>query len=105
MSAAPNVVLFVAGVMSAGHAIAGLFFLRFWVRTRDRLFAAFAIAFWLMALNQAVAGFMRHAHAENSPAYLLRLLAFVLIIVAILDKNGRPDTAVEASSKKQAKPP
>ncbi|WP_293677667.1 DUF5985 family protein [uncultured Phenylobacterium sp.] len=88
MSVAPSIVLFVAGAMSAGFAIAGLFFLRFWVRTRDRLFAAFAAAFWLMALNQVVAGFSRHAHVENSAAYLLRLAAFVLIIVAVLSKNG-----------------
>jgi len=93
MSVSPDVVLFVAGMMSAGYAMAGLFFLRFWTRTRDTLFAAFAVAFWLMALNQAVAGFSRHAHAENSAAYLLRLAAFVLIIFAVLGKSGRRDSA------------
>jgi membrane-associated PAP2 superfamily phosphatase len=89
MSPPDSVVIYVAGLMSAGYAVAGLFFLRFWTRTRDTLFAAFALAFWLMALNQAVAGFSRHAHAENSPAYLLRLAAFALIIVAVLRKNSR----------------
>lgn len=92
MSLPPSFMLFVAGVMCAGYAIAGLFFLRFWMRTRDRLFAAFAVAFWLMALNQAVAGFSRHEHAENSVAYLLRLAAFVLIIVAVLGKNSERGT-------------
>lgn len=89
MTAPPNVELFVAGAMSAGYAIAGLFFLRFWARTRDALFAAFAIAFGLMATNQGVAAFERHAHAETGAAYLLRLAAFVLIIVAVLGKNRR----------------
>ena len=88
MSPSPGTVLFVAGAISTGYAMAGLFFLRFWWRTRDRLFAAFAVAFWLMALNQAVAAFSRHEHAENSVAYLLRLAAFVLIIVAVLSKNS-----------------
>lgn len=88
MSASPTIMLFTAGAMSAGFFIAGLFFLKFWTRTRDRLFAAFAIAFWLMGLNQAVAGFSRHAQAENSTAYLLRLAAFVLIIIAVLSKNS-----------------
>jgi membrane-associated PAP2 superfamily phosphatase len=88
MNSAPGAELFVAGAMSAGYAIAGLFFLRFWWRTRDRLFAAFAFAFWLMALNQAVVGFSRHDHAENSIGYLLRLAAFALIIVAVLAKNS-----------------
>jgi membrane-associated PAP2 superfamily phosphatase len=87
MSLTPSVIMFVAGAMSAGYAIAGLFFLRFWVRTRDRLFGTFAAAFWLMALNQAVSGFSRHAHTENSAAYLLRLAAFLLIIIAVLGKN------------------
>jgi hypothetical protein len=89
VSPSASTVLFVGGAMSAGFAMAGLFFLRFWWRTRDHLFAAFAIAFWLMALNQAAAAFSRFEHAENSAAYLLRLAAFVLIILAVLGKNGR----------------
>ena len=92
MSPSPGAVLFVAGAMSAGFAIAGLFFLRFWWRTRERLFAAFAIAFWLMGLNQAVAGSSRYDHAENSAAYLLRLAAFTLIILAVLTKNSGRDS-------------
>jgi hypothetical protein len=87
MTPSPTVEFFVAGIMTAGYAMAGLFFLRFWWRTRDRLFAAFAWAFWLMALNQTVAGFSRHEHAENSAAYLLRLAAFALIMIAVLSKN------------------
>jgi membrane-associated PAP2 superfamily phosphatase len=91
VSPSSGVELFAAGAMSAGYVIAGLFFLRFWVRTRDTLFAAFAVAFTLMALNQAVAAFERHDHAENSAAYLLRLAAFVLILLAVLGKNrGTP---------------
>lgn len=83
----PSVVLFVAGAMTAGYALAAVFFLRFWTRTRQGLFAAFAAAFALMALNQAVAGFWRAAEAEVAGAYLLRLAAFGIIIVAILAKN------------------
>lgn len=93
MSPSPNAVLFVAGAMSAGYAMAGVFFLRFWWRTRERLFAAFAIAFWLMSLNQAVAGLSRHEHAENSAAYLLRLAAFTLIMLAVLSKNSGRSSA------------
>ena len=42
---------FVGGLLSAGYAVAGVFFLSFWRRTRDSLFAVFAVAFWLMALS------------------------------------------------------
>jgi hypothetical protein len=80
---------FVAGALCAGYALAGLFFLRFWIRTRDRFFAAFAAAFWLMAANQVVAAFTPMPRGEDSRAYLLRLLAFIIIIAAVLDKNTK----------------
>lgn len=89
MTVDASVILFVAGFMCAGFAVAGLFFLRFWARTGDGLFAAFAVAFWLMALNQAVSGISRYAQHENSAAYLLRLAAFCLIIAAVLSKGRR----------------
>ena len=38
-------------------ATAGLFFLRFWRKTRDRLFAIFACAFWLMGVNWLLLAF------------------------------------------------
>lgn len=87
MSVSTSTVTFVAGAMTAGYVIAGLFFLRFWTRTRDRLFGAFAVAFWLMGLNQAVVGFSKQDYTETSTAYLLRLAAFLLIIIAVLSKN------------------
>ena len=85
-----EIVTFIAGAMTVGYAVAGLFFFRFWLRTRDRLFAAFSAAFWLMGLNQAVVGFSQQTQGENSTAYLLRLAAFLLIIVAVLSKNRKP---------------
>lgn len=83
----PTVVTFVAGLTSAGFAIAGVFFLNFWRRTRDSLFAVFACAFWLMSLNQALPVLLGIPREEQSGVYLLRLAAFVLIIAAILRKN------------------
>jgi len=41
---------FMAGAIVAGYSIAGLFFLKFWQRTRDELFLAFTGAFWLLGL-------------------------------------------------------
>ncbi len=35
-----------------GFAVAGTFFLRFWRKTRDRLFILFALSFFLMAANR-----------------------------------------------------
>ena len=79
--------LFVTGLVAMGFAVAGLFFLSFWRRSGDRLFLAFAAAFWLMALNQGLVAVLDIPREEQSRIYLLRLAAFVLIIVAILGKN------------------
>ena len=78
---------FIAGLITMGFVIAGLFFLKFWVRTRDALFAVFAIAFWLLAANQGIVAFLRIPREEWTWVYLLRLAAFTLIIAAILYKN------------------
>ena len=80
---------FIAGLITMGYVTAGLFFLRFWVRTRDGLFAAFAVAFWLLAANQALAVVAGIPREEQSWIYLLRLAAFVLILLAIVMKNRR----------------
>jgi hypothetical protein len=80
---------FISGAITTGFVVAGLFFLRFWTRTRDSLFAAFACAFWLLALNQALVGLEAIPREELSWIYLIRLAAFTFIIVAIIDKNRR----------------
>jgi hypothetical protein len=80
---------FISGAITMGFLICGLFFLRFWSRTRDQLFLAFAIAFWVLAAGQALLALSGIPQEERSPLYLFRLAAFLLIIVAILRKNLR----------------
>lgn len=70
-----------------GFLVAGLFFLRFWKSTRDALFLWFAAAFGLLGVGQATLTFADVPTEERSPLYLFRLLAFLLIIVAIWRKN------------------
>jgi len=70
-----------------GYLVAALFFARFWKKTGDRLFVAFAIAFVLLALNQALAQWLGAADERVGYTYLLRVLGFVLILAAIVDKN------------------
>ena len=78
---------FMSGAATMGFLVAALFFLRFWRRTSDRLFLAFAVAFALLALNQALAQWLGAADERVGFTYLLRILGFVLILVAIVDKN------------------
>ncbi len=78
---------FMSGALTMGFLVASLFFFRFWKRTSDRLFLAFAVAFALLALNQALAQWVGAADERVGYTYLLRVLGFALILVAILDKN------------------
>jgi hypothetical protein len=80
---------FAAGLVTMGYAIAAVFFLKFWRQTRDRLFMTFALAFVLMALNAGLPTLLDIPREEQSPFFLLRLAAFVLIIIAIIGKNVR----------------
>lgn len=83
----PTTYSFVTGALAALYAVAGLFFLRFWRRTRDALFASFALAFALLATNQIVLALGGLEREEQSWVYVLRLLAFLLIIAGIVRKN------------------
>ena len=78
---------FLSGVATAGYLVAAGFFLRYWQKTAERLFVIFAIAFALLALNQGLAFAFSVVSEPNSFIYGLRALAFVLILVAIVDKN------------------
>jgi hypothetical protein len=88
----PFVNTFLAGMVTAGFLAAGLYFARFWSRSRDFLFLAFTIAFWLLALNQAFVALAPEPASGQSWFYLLRVAAFLLIAAAIVRKNaGEPD--------------
>lgn len=78
---------FLSGAVTLAFLIAGVFFLRFWQQTRDSLFAAFAAAFGLLGLNQALLALAEVPVEERSWLYLLRLAAFLLILFAIGNKN------------------
>lgn len=78
---------FVSGLLAMGFLVAALFFLRFYVRTRDALFIAFAIAFALFGAEQAMLALADAAREERSWFYLMRLCGFVLIIAGIVMKN------------------
>jgi hypothetical protein len=82
---------FLIGATAMASFIVGLFFLRFYRNTLDRLFLIFALAFWLLgttriALALAIA-YDRTSSEEHQYIYLIRLTAFVLILLAVIDKN------------------
>ena len=78
---------FLAGALTLAYVIAAVYFLQFWRRTTDRLFLAFAAAFMLLALNQVAVFAVGVGDERYTYAYILRVLGFILILVAIVDKN------------------
>jgi drug/metabolite transporter superfamily protein YnfA len=79
-------------ISTAAAAAVGLLFCAHWRRSRDRFFVLFAVAFWALGASTLTL-LISAASGESRPAaYIIRLLAFLLIIVAILDKN-RPQRA------------
>ena len=85
---------FLSGAITLGFFIGAVFFLRFWRRTADRLFLAFASGFFLLALNQAAAQWLGAADERVGYTYLLRVVGFIIILAAIVDKNlarGKPN--------------
>jgi hypothetical protein len=78
---------FLSGAVSFGFFVCGLFFLRYWNRSRDELFLTFALAFALLGLGQAILALANIPTEERGALYLFRLAAFLLILVAIYRKN------------------
>lgn len=76
---------FMAGLLTMGYAVTALFFLRYWKRSGERLFVFFAIAFALLAVQRLGLAFLTIIDADW--LYALRLLAFLLLLAGILEKN------------------
>ena len=80
---------FLAGAAIVSLLVIALFFIRFWRRTHDRLFLFFASAFFVLMVERIVRVMMAVEDEWAPYVYTIRLFAFVLIIVAIVDKNRR----------------
>jgi len=78
---------FLSGAVVMAFAIAGLLFLKYYRRTRQLLFVIFAASFFLLAVNYAWLALTQVPVEERSPLFLVRLLAFSLIIFAIVYSN------------------
>jgi uncharacterized protein DUF5985 len=81
---------FIAGAMCMAALTIALFFTRFWRKTLDRFFGFFCAAFYLIALERFALVFFNASVDNQYFLYTIRLAAFVLIIIAILDKNRAP---------------
>lgn len=76
-----------AGGIAMGSMIIALFFLRFWRDTRDRFFLYFALSFAIEGGHRVYTSLSTVAHEDAPLHYLIRLLAYSLILWAIAEKN------------------
>ena len=80
---------FIMGAIAMASGVVALFFLKFWFETRDRLFAMFALAFLLLGITRVGLATSLQDLEPQTGWYWMRLAAFLLILLAIVDKNRR----------------
>ena len=80
---------FLLGVIVTASLVAGCYFLKFWRQTRDPLFLAFAAAFLIEGINRACFLFVPKPESGSVTLYLVRLLSYLLILIAIAWKNRK----------------
>lgn len=83
--------MLISGILVCGYAVIALFFLKFWSKSRDRLFGFFAAAFGLLAVQRLLLALLEETRGTTLVLYGLRAFAFLIIIFAILDKNRASD--------------
>jgi len=75
------------GAIGMASLIAALFFLRFWKTTRDRFFLYFAVSFLIQGVNRFFLAQGVNAMDDTPIGYFFRLLAYMLIVIAVVEKN------------------
>lgn len=80
------------GAIALGNVVAGLFFLRFWRDSRDRFFLLFALSFFVEGINRVALALSVRPNEGSPWFYAIRFIAYLLILLAVLEKNRRPRT-------------
>lgn len=84
-----------SGAILLGYWAIGVFFSRFWRNSGDRFFGFFALAFWLLAIERLLLILINLDYEMRPYIYTVRLVAFLFILFAILDKNRHPSNEAE----------
>lgn len=75
------------GAIATCCLIIGLFFLRFWKTTGDRFFLFFAVSFLIECADRLLLYFFFDLREASPIYYVIRLVAYTFIILAIVEKN------------------
>lgn len=77
------------GAISLAAWTISLFFFRFYRSTGERLFVFFAVAYALLGLERLAIEFLPGWFGAH--VYLIRLVAFLILLFGILDKNRKDE--------------
>lgn len=80
---------FLNGITFMGALTSSMFFYKFWKSTKDRFFLLFSIAFFIFSLNRVALTYLDPSNENRLLFYILRALAFIIIIFAIIHKNRK----------------
>lgn len=78
---------FISGAVMMACAVCGLFFFKFYTKSKDRLILIFAVAFWMFAIERVTLVLIPPENEVRSLVFLIRMAGFLLIIYGIIDKN------------------
>ena len=79
--------MFLWGALAMACVTASLLFLRSWRASGERLFLYFSLAFAVFSLNWISLAVLNPPSETRHYFYLLRLVAFLLLIFGIVAKN------------------
>lgn len=89
LTGAEFLIQFVSGAVMMAFLVASLLFLRFWKQTQDRFFLIFSVAFAVLGLERWIVLWTNPTDLTPTYEYLIRLVAYLCLLWAIIDKNRK----------------
>lgn len=89
ISDASDINIFMSGALAALCMVVALFFLRFYAKSRDRLFLCFSCAFVMLGVERVFISLNEISNEKVGSVIVIRIVSFILILLAIIDKNRR----------------
>lgn len=78
---------FLVGVVATASLTCSLFFVRFFRRTRDVLFLAFALVFFVEAATRVATLSLARPNESSPWFYVIRAICYLMVVVVTVRKN------------------
>ena len=87
--------IWMQGAIAFGYLVVAIFFIQFWMETRERVFLFFATGFVLLTIHRALLGLASDELDWRTVTFSLRLAGYVIILIGIIDRRirSRPQPA------------